>query len=122
MTTSDLESAFDTYWRMLAPSHPAPVAEHRPIPARRWRIDRAWPDLKIAVELEGGVYSGGRHTRGAGYEKDLEKYNAMTVAGWRILRYSANQLQDNPDWVVTQIVTLIRQEQAQLTARIAVLS
>ena len=42
----------------------------------------------IAVEFEGAVYAGGRHTRGSGYIKDCEKYNEGQVLGWIILRYA----------------------------------
>jgi very-short-patch-repair endonuclease len=56
---------------------------------RNWRFDFAWPDRKLAVELEGAVYAGGRHTRGKGFEADCEKANAAVLAGWRILRFTA---------------------------------
>ena len=65
---------------------PAPVREHRFHPVRRWRFDYAWIEHKVALEVEGGVWTGGRHTRGAGFVGDMEKYNAATVAGWRVVR------------------------------------
>lgn len=63
--------------------------EYRFHPVRRWRFDFAIPEEKIAIEIEGGVWTRGRHTRGAGYTADLEKYNTATVMGWRVLRYSS---------------------------------
>jgi len=57
-----------------------------------WRLDIAWPDRLIAVEVEGGVWSGGRHGRGSGIVKDMEKANALTMAGWRLLRVLPNEL------------------------------
>jgi len=66
---------------------PPPVREHKFHPTRRWRFDFAWEAQQIAVEIEGGVYSRGRHTRGAGFEADCEKYNAATMMGWRVFRY-----------------------------------
>lgn len=57
-------------------------------PGRRWRFDFAEPALKIAIEVEGGLYGGGRHTRAAGYQNDLDKYNAATLHGWHLLRFS----------------------------------
>lgn len=67
-----------------------PVEEYRFAPPRRWRFDFAWPALLLAVEIEGGVWRGGRHTRGAGYyQADAEKYNAAAVAGWTVLRYTS---------------------------------
>lgn len=59
---------------------------------RNWRLDFAWPDRKLAVEIEGGVYSGGRHTRGKGFSMDAEKRNAGVLAGWRILTFTADHL------------------------------
>ena len=53
---------------------------------RRWRFDYASQSRRIAIEIEGGVYSRGRHTRPTGFLNDIEKYNAATLQGWRVLR------------------------------------
>jgi very-short-patch-repair endonuclease len=60
-----------------------------------WRFDFA--DLKrmIAVECEGGTYSGGRHVRGAGYEDDCEKYNHAAKLGWRVYRFTSAMVKDD---------------------------
>jgi len=71
---------------------PVPVREYRFHPARRWRVDYAWPDHKLAVEIEGAVWCQGRHTRGSGFVKDIEKYNALTLAGWSLLRFTPAQV------------------------------
>ena len=65
---------------------PQPVAEHRFHPERKWRFDFAWPDRMIALEVDGGVWAGGRHTRGAGWVKDAEKLNHAAALGWRMFR------------------------------------
>ena len=64
-------------------------------PRRKWRFDYALPEplVKIAIEIEGGIFSGGRHTRGAGYQKDMHKYNAATKMGWKVYRFSYNDLE-----------------------------
>ena len=72
---------------------PEPQREFRFDGRRRWRFDFAWPDAMVAVECEGGVWTQGRHTRGAGFVKDLEKYNAAVVAGWAVLRFTPQQIQ-----------------------------
>ena len=71
---------------------PEPTREYRFAPPRRWRFDYAWPLHRVAVEQEGGAWTRGRHTRGSGYVKDMEKYNAAVLAGWRVLRYTPQQL------------------------------
>ena len=63
-----------------------PVAEFRFCPPRRWRLDYAWPDQFVALEVEGGVWSRGRHTRPKGFIADIEKYNTATALGWAVLR------------------------------------
>lgn len=71
---------------------PPPETEFRFHPVRRWRADLAWPAQKLLVEFEGGIYTQGRHTRGKGYEGDLEKYNAATLHGFRVLRFSTKHV------------------------------
>ncbi|MCU0439317.1 MAG: hypothetical protein MUC49_15580 [Raineya sp.] len=63
-------------------------------PTRQWRFDYAIPNelVKIAIEIEGGIYSGGRHTRGSGYQKDLYKYNTAVKMGWRLYRFTYSDL------------------------------
>lgn len=50
----------------------------------------------VAVELEGGVWSGGRHTRGRGFIEDCDKYNAATGLGWAIFRFTSEHLKKKP--------------------------
>lgn len=69
-----------------------PLTEHRFHVTRRWRFDYAWPDYQVALEVEGGVWVGGRHTSGAGFVKDMEKYNEAACMGWRIIRCQPRQL------------------------------
>lgn len=69
-----------------------PVREHRFHQTRQWRFDFAWPDSRVALEVEGGAFAGGRHTRGAGFREDLKKYNEATRLGWRVLRVLPEQL------------------------------
>lgn len=69
------------------------VPEFKFHPERRWRFDFAWPENKVAMEIEGGVWSRGRHTRGSGFVKDIEKYNAAASLGWRVFRFTPQQVQ-----------------------------
>jgi len=61
-------------------------------PERKWRADFHLIDKKILVEIEGGIWSGGRHTRGKGYLGDMEKYNAATMMGFQVIRFSTDQV------------------------------
>ena len=70
----------------LSEGLPVPVFEYRFDPTRRWRFDMAWPERLVALEVEGGVWTGGRHSRGKGMMSDMEKYNTAVLAGWRVLR------------------------------------
>lgn len=68
------------------------VKEYRFHPVRRWRFDYALPTFKIALEVEGGVWTGGRHTSPTGFLGDMEKYNTATLLGWRVLRATPKEL------------------------------
>jgi very-short-patch-repair endonuclease len=68
------------------------MREYEFFPGRKWRFDFALLDHKIAVEIEGGLFTGGGHSRGKGYERNLEKYNCATIMGWRVLRYSTDMV------------------------------
>ena len=62
--------------------------EYRFHPFRRWAFDIAWPHQKIAVEIDGGVWTGGRHSGGLGQIKDNEKINVAQSMGWRVYRFT----------------------------------
>lgn len=71
------------------------VKEYMFHPTRKWRFDYAMPEHKIAIEVEGGVYTRGRHVRPQGFLGDIEKYNAGTLLGWRIFRVTPDDLLKN---------------------------
>jgi hypothetical protein len=64
---------------------PAPEAEYRFSPPRRWRFDYAWPGAKVALEVQGGLFTRGRHTRGPALLKEHEKLNRAALLGWRLV-------------------------------------
>lgn len=80
----------------------APVRELKFDSSRRWRFDFAWPGRKVAAEVEGGIWSGGRHTTGSGFEKDCEKYNAATLQGWKIFRFTSSMIQSGAAFEMLQ--------------------
>lgn len=71
---------------------PLPQGEYRFLRTRRWRFDWAWVEALVAIEVEGGIWTRGRHTRGTGYLHDMAKYNAAQLSGWMVLRYTPQQL------------------------------
>lgn len=68
------------------------VAEYRFHLQRKWRFDFAFPASRVAVEVQGGLFSRGRHTRGAALVKEYEKLTAAAVAGWRVLYCQPNDI------------------------------
>lgn len=83
---------------------PEPIAEFQFHPTRRWRFDYAWPVVKVALEVEGGLYGRGKkcsvcgqrkgmgHSSVSGMLRDIEKYNEALLHGWRVLRVVPDQL------------------------------
>lgn len=129
---SDLEAAFLTYWKQLAPGAPAPEREYRWAAhwvglgpglrkalavrgLRDWRFDFAWPNSLVdggpeggvAVEMHGGTWAGGRHTRGAGFRDDREKMNAAVLRGWTVIELTADMLADDPARWIEAIVAAV---------------
>ncbi|WP_048763311.1 DUF559 domain-containing protein [Acinetobacter sp. 243_ASPC] len=66
--------------------------EYKFHPDRKWRADFLITGSKILIEVEGGIWSGGRHTRGKGFIADMEKYNAAAVMGFKVLRFDTQQV------------------------------
>ena len=85
--------------------------EYRFHPPRRWRFDIAHTyGRKIAIECEGGTWSGGRHTRGSGFEKDCEKYNQAAIDGWLVLRYTRRMIESGEAIKQIEHVLSVRDE------------
>lgn len=80
--------------QMTAARLPEWEIQYRFAKPRRWALDFAWPVLKLAVEVEGAIWAGGRHTRGSGFQKDVEKYNELAILGWSLLRVTSPMLLD----------------------------
>lgn len=79
-------------WQIQAAGLPAPVRELKFIPGRRYRFDFGWPDHKLAVECQGGIWQRGAHSRGKGQERDCEKLALATLQGWRVLAVTGTQI------------------------------
>lgn len=82
---------------------PEPVAEYKFCSTRKWRLDWAWPEQKLALEIEGGIWTRGRHTRPRGFINDMEKYNQLAIIGWRLIRVTPQQIRSG------EAITIVRQ-------------
>lgn len=71
---------------------PPPIREYKFHPIRKWRLDFSWPDRKLATEVEGGIWTQGRHTHPTGYLADVEKYNHLSLMGWRLIRVTGDMI------------------------------
>ena len=97
---------------------PLPTREHIFHPKRKWRLDLAWVDRLIAVEIDGGLFArpvvchnckqtvkrlvngkwvvvreGGRHNTGSGRANDIEKTNEAQLLGWHIYHVTPAQVE-----------------------------
>lgn len=68
------------------------LKEYRFNQRRKWRFDYAIPEHRVALEVEGGVFTQGRHVRPQGFLGDIEKYNTATLMGWKLLRTTPSDL------------------------------
>lgn len=71
---------------------PEPVREYRHIPDRLFRLDFAWPDYRIGVEVQGQIWSKGGHSSGTGITRDCEKRNLGNLEGWTLLEVTERHI------------------------------
>lgn len=98
---ADEADALACLLRVLAPDLPEPQREYRFDPVRKWRFDFAWPEQRVAVEVNGGRYAfgGGRHAS----DEDYEKLRRAAALGWRVLPVSPRELRARPDAVLADL-------------------
>ena len=65
---------------------------------RKWRFDFAigafeWSSGPYAIEIEGGAWTQGRHTRGKGFIEDIRKYNEAARLGWTVIRFTPSMIE-----------------------------
>lgn len=82
---------------------PTPERQFRFCETRRWRADFAYPSASLLIEVDGGAYVAGRHTRGAGFEADCEKASTAAALGYRVIRVTGRMVKSG------MAVELIRQ-------------
>lgn len=88
-STASMTDMFQRYLMSEIPGVEV-VKEHIFHYTRKWRFDYAIPDLKVAIEIDGGVWEYGRHNRPQGYINDMEKLNNAAALGWLVLRFTTH--------------------------------
>ncbi|WP_033136414.1 hypothetical protein [Aeromonas finlandensis] len=71
---------------------PDPVTELLFHPKRKWRFDYAWEAQMIALEIHGGIHTGGRHTQGRGFVEDRAKMNEAALLGWTVIEATSEHI------------------------------
>jgi very-short-patch-repair endonuclease len=99
---TDKSILFLNAWKMLAPEYFPPEAEFRFAPPRKWRADWGFPEYHVLVEVDGGVWlkHGGRH----GTDQDRDKLNHAAALGYRVLRFSPEMLERDPQGCVDIVI------------------
>lgn len=96
----------DDRWR-------CPVPQHYFARPRKWRFDWAWPSVKVAVEVHGGEWSGGRHGTGSGIVADCEKARAAARLGWIVLPIAGSELDKRPVQVLEDVVAVLERRRTE---------
>lgn len=108
---SKWELAFAELWEEYYPSIDL-YFNYSFIPPRRFRFDFASLDSKVAIEINGGNWINGRHTRASNLSDEYKKLNLATLNGWRVfilspemigeewLRAIANTIKNNSNPIV----------------------
>jgi len=107
----DKSYLFGYYWRILSQGLPEPVPEYRfsRCIGRKHRFDWAWPEYRIAVEVDGGQHApnGGRHAS----DSDREKLNLAASLRWLVFRFSPDQLKRGPEACIALVAGALRDSQ-----------
>ncbi|MGY1809681.1 DUF559 domain-containing protein [Blastococcus sp. SYSU D00669] len=94
-------------------SLPRSVGQHQvQLPDRRVRLDRAWPEAKLAVELDGAQH----HTSPEDRRRDLARDRELAALGWVVLRFTYADVLRDPDGVRAKVLEVYRARMEQLRA------
>lgn len=108
MSKSDLEAEFLEQWHRVVPHLPAPEREYEFSAERRYRLDFAFVDQRVGVEIMGGTWIVSGHSTGRGIRRDCEKRNLLTLMGWRVLDFTTDMLREEPVGCINAVVDLIQ--------------
>lgn len=103
---SVLENAFWFYWRALGQGYPdpKPQVEFAQALGRKYRADFCWPlPVGLIVEIQGGTWVQGGHSRGAGQTRDCQKHNAAVALGYRVLYFTSDMINQDPEGMIRAV-------------------
>ena len=103
-TDGDAEDALATSLTLAGGALATFVRQHPYIPGRRFAADFAWPDQRLLLEVQGGVFTGAAHGSIGGILADNQRLNLATLHGWRLLRIVPN---DTGDDAIAETLDLI---------------
>lgn len=107
---NDYEAGFVRLWRGMCAMLPEPEHNYHFTEERGWHFDFAWPDVKLAVEIEGAGPRGlGRHQRPEGFRRDAEKYREAAKLGWRVLRYTGAEIRERPIQIIEEVADVLEE-------------
>ena len=119
----NLEDRFEASLKIASLVTPIPSweREYRFSKKRKFRFDFAWPEFRFAVEIQGGVWIDGAHSRGSGLNKDYEKNFWALALGWRVLYICVNQIEGGIaiEWTTTMLNRLIASSKKEPTENVA---
>lgn len=85
---TNLTNKFHDLWNKLGGLEL--VKEFKFCPNRKWRSDYAITEIRILIEIEGGVFmKKAGHNSISGILRDIEKYNEASYLGFKVFRLSA---------------------------------
>lgn len=84
------------------------------IPGRAFRLDVAFPDQRLCIEIDGWEHHGKFK---ADFQRDRERQNLLCLAGWRILRFTAKDIRGDIKLCVKQVKMALGLEPLDLCAK-----
>ena len=93
--------------RLLRRHRLHPLRQH---PVGRRRVDLAFADVRLGIELVGGEF----HDGSAARQRDAVRHNELMAKGWTILYFTYRDVVDRPDYVVATVKSELKRLRSQL--------
>ncbi|MBU2177643.1 MAG: hypothetical protein KJ556_21330 [Gammaproteobacteria bacterium] len=108
----DLERAVEFHLKSLGPLPEWEKHYRKAIPGRRYEIDFCWPEFKVGIEVQGGIWLAKTGKKsghiGAGAVRDFEKLNLLAEHGWIILQWSTDMIRRDPMGLIDQLKRILK--------------